>query len=79
MKNIKPALEKIVRYSFTPLFLLEIIPATIGIYAGIKVAKWKGWIRPEDIIKASEIRYTDLLKQVYQTRKELYFPKEPLF
>jgi len=79
MVKIKPCLEKIVRYSFTPIFLLEIIPITSGIYAGVKVAKWKGYLRPEDTVKAAEIRYSDLLKQVYEARKQLYFPKEPLF
>ena len=79
MTKIKPCLEKMLRYSNTPIFLLEIVPITSGLYLGIKFAKWKGWIRPEDIPKADGIRYGDLFKEVYEARKKLYFPKEPLF
>lgn len=78
-KNIS-RLEKLLRYSFTPIFLFEIIPITTGIYLGTKIALKKGYIsRPEDADQAKKIGYVSLLKEVYNTRKELYFPKESLF
>lgn len=74
MVEIKPCLEKMVRYSFTPIFLFEIVPISWGIYLGAKVSQKKGWLS-RDV----EISYVDILKDVYMGRKKLYFPHKPLF
>ncbi len=74
MVKVKPCLEKLVRYFFTPIFLLEIIPIASGIYVGAKVGQRKGYMSSD-----VEIRYKGILKKVYEGRKDLYFPKEPLF
>jgi hypothetical protein len=85
MKEAKPDtkrisyLEKMVRYSLTPIFLFEIIPITTGIYLATKVAQKKDYLSPEDADKAAKTRYVDFLKEVYNGRKDLYFPKKPLF
>lgn len=78
MTKIKSCLEKMVWYSFTPIFLFEIIPITTGVYLGTKVALKKGYLSSEDADKAAKTRYVDFLKEVYNARKDLYFPKKPL-
>lgn len=78
MTKIKSCLEKMVRYSFTPIFLFEIIPITTGIYLATKVIQKKGYLSPEDADQIKGVTYVNLLKEVYSARKELYFPKKPL-
>lgn len=80
MKEAKPntkrisCLEKLLRYAFTPIFLFELLPISGGIYLGAKVSQKKGWLSRDE-----EVIYIDILKDVYKSRKDLYFPEESLF